>query len=293
MPRLGSSIDFKHLEAQFEDVKRRSQDLKASMRKERKQHKEMERRRAYAELVALNILCQSSGDKSSAKHFLDEQLAEHGRAVIDRTFVIVTTTYDNMPVDERSDLQEAAPGMKSTPVTRKAAKFLKEYKLAQWVQDRNMKQNIAPVTSLVAKEAVKSGLLQSKGTPCKQKSENQWLRRFRRRWNITMGRIPAREHVPPEERRDKVSVKRTMAASGPHFCAHFVRLWIPMETEKGSTIWARFWAHERVVYKELGPHSGPLFLLAGRHFPFPRQKRSGVGQTFCTSMLCQARVLSL
>jgi hypothetical protein len=81
---------------------------------------------------------------------------------------------------------------------------LKERHLQSWVLNLNLHHSIASTVSLVADEATAAGCMPSEHATVKHKYQLQWLRRWGRRWNISLASIAAREHVHPEEACQKV-----------------------------------------------------------------------------------------
>ena len=138
--------------------------------------------------------------------------------------------------EEINALREpTAPGKSSAPA-RTAAKFLRECRLAKWVEARNREQSIAPVVSLVAQEARATNCLPPEPTSTKHKCQLQWLRRWRRRWNIILGGIAAREDIPLAEARQKASYFQGLSARGL----------------KRAVFWFTF-------VQQMGPKRGPLY----------------------------------
>lgn len=200
------------LEVRVRDAEKACSEASRLLKKARLQEKELRRRSSYGEAVALNILCQSDGNKMMAKDFLRLYLVDHSDVEVEKSYTAAVATYDGMPADERQDLQEpTAPGH-STTVTRRATRFVKEFNLSRWVHDRNIKEGIAPVSSIVAERAVASGCMSATPQSEKTNVQRQWLKRFRKRWGITVGRIPPREQVPPEERCRKAFLALRIAA---------------------------------------------------------------------------------
>ena len=87
--------------------------------------------------------------------------------------------------------------------------------------------------SLVAQEARASKCLPPEPTSTKHKCQLQWLRRWRRRWNISLGCIPARENVPPDEARRKVMAKSDSSCRGSVFDRFLVPLFATNRNKNG------------------------------------------------------------
>jgi len=205
MPRLGPQVCCQKIQEKLQELKRQQLDVKSDLRRCRQEKTANGRRHRRFEEVALNLMSQSGGSHALAQEFLERNLAEQDDATATKSIDKVRATYNAMSPTDKEALREPTAPYKSKTPAQAAAKFLREHRLAKWVETRNIEQNIAPVVSLVTQEARASHCLPLEPTSTKQKSQLQWLRRWRRRWNITLGSIPARDNVPPEEARRKAS----------------------------------------------------------------------------------------
>ena len=107
----------------------------------------------------------------------------------------------------QSVLQPATPSMQRA--LRTAQRFLQELNLHAWVDDANQSQGIAPLSSVMLHHArateppatvtplVRAGM--------KRKSQLQWLRRWRRRWNVGLGSVAARDTLAPAQCQEKAA----------------------------------------------------------------------------------------
>ena len=207
MPRLGPQVCCQTIKEKLQELKRQQLDVKRELRRCRQDKTANCRRRRHFEEVALNVLSQSGGSHALAQELLERNLGEQGDTTVTNSIDDVRATYNAMSPTEKEALREPnAPDKSKTPA-QAAARFLREHRLAKWVETRNIEQSIAPMVSLVTQEARATHCLPPEPTSTKQKSQLQWLRRLRRRWNITLGSTPARENVPPEEARRKASGK--------------------------------------------------------------------------------------
>ena len=90
----------------------------------------------------------------------------------------------------------------------KAKRFLQELELHTWVNDANTTQGIAPMSSIVLDRAVRDTSTANSApllrVTAPHKSKLQWLRRWRRRWQVGLGALQARDTLPPAECATKV-----------------------------------------------------------------------------------------
>ena len=90
-----------------------------------------------------------------------------------------------------------------------AERFLKEYDLQVWISRQNLDKGLTPSSHAVLQQCTRlvgesqAGALGSSASL--KKTRLQWLRRFRRRWRVRLGKITEGEHMSALEKRAKVS----------------------------------------------------------------------------------------
>ena len=77
-----------------------------------------------------------------------------------------------------------------------ACKFLKEWKLHNWVETTNLQKGVAPCSSLMCQTGGPPGIEPTAipfaiGCEHKHRSKLQWCRRWRRRWDVHLGKFGA------------------------------------------------------------------------------------------------------
>ena len=204
MPKLGALDDCKELQTRLQTLGEKQHRVQDELLECLKHRNEMTRQKRHAEQVAKHVLCQSKGDLIAVHHFLEKTLSALGKKVIAACFASILAYASGLSAEEMCGLREPT-ALKAKPSLRRIAeRFLKECHLQSWVSNLNMLHSIAPRVSLVADEAKAVGCMAPERSSMKQKYQLQWLRRWRRRWNISLASIAAREHVQPEEARQKV-----------------------------------------------------------------------------------------
>jgi len=205
MPRLGVLDDCKNLTTQLHALEEKQHRVGAELQECFRHRSELARQQRHAEQVAKHVLCQSKGDLIAVHYFLEKTLSAFGNKVIAECFASILAYASGLSAEELCGLREPT-ALKTKPnLGRSAERFLKENHLQCWVSNLNMQHSIAPTVSLVADEAKAAGCMSSERATMKHKYQLQWLRRWRRRWNISLASIAAREHVQPEEARQKVT----------------------------------------------------------------------------------------
>ena len=258
MPRLGPHGCCEGLEQKLQALQEKDYEIKQALSRLSKGQTALRRRRRHLEQVALHILCQSGGRQLLAQQFLEKDLGEQGTQPVMHTFAAVVATYEGMSEEEIKGLRLLAGFGKKAKLARTAARFLKECHLAKWVETTNMKQNIAPLVSLVAHEARATNCLRPQPTSTKMKSQLQWLRRWRKRWNVSLGCIAAREHIPPEEGQRKASLF-DMICDGSSFRLVFGSVFFIDRTQNRGHYMAAVWGPRYYFTKEQRPPGGRRF----------------------------------
>ena len=139
-----------------------------------------------------------------------------------------------------------------------AVKFLKEWKLHKWVETTNLEKALAPCSSLMCQLGGPPGIEPAAipfvvGSTCKHKSKLQWCRRWRRRWNVQLGKFCAGERLEPHVAHAKVHDN----------------VWLrnpPGRTTKASHVGQRS--------QKRGPHFGPISGVAVPFFVFGGTKKT-------------------
>ena len=143
-----------------------------------------------------------------------------------------------------------------------AVKFLKEWKLHKWVETTNLEKALAPCSSLMCQLGGPPGIEPAAipfvvGSTCKHKSKLQWCRRWRRRWNVQLGKFCAGERLEPHVAHAKVhdnvwlkNPPRENHKSNPR------RKTVP---KKRSTFWPHFRGRSSISCVRGYQKNGPLF----------------------------------
>ena len=265
MPRRAPHVCCEGLEQKLQGLQKMDSEIEEALARVSKGQIALRRRRRHSEQVALHVLCQSGGSQMLAQQFLERELDEDGAEAVTQIFVAVVAAYEGMSEDEIIGLRSTSAEPTAGSVARTAARFLKECHLSKWVEKRNMEQNIAPLVSLVAHEARASNCLPPEPTSTKLKSQLQWLRRWRRRWNITLGCIAAREHIPPDEGRRKASFIEKVCA-GATFWLIFGCVLVNDRTQNGGHYMAAVLGPPSYFTKELAATRRPPFLSSRQTF---------------------------
>lgn len=91
--------------------------------------------------------------------------------------------------------------------------FIKEWKLHAWMEQANLTKGVAPCSAVFADAVCLSAaepahVALNPSAPRKHQSKLQWLRRWRRRWGVSIGKVLAGEKIPVAEAREKARMVR-------------------------------------------------------------------------------------
>ncbi len=144
---------------------------------------------------ALLLLAVAAGDTRPVRAFVGHRTAN---TEIDAETLVseVVEAYNELADQGRSDLVDDTL-LPAGAALRQARRYFEEWKLHTWVQHQNLAKGIAPVSRTTATAWTKMNKRsRSSAASPKLKSQWQWLRRWRRRWDVRLGLIPSRETLP-------------------------------------------------------------------------------------------------
>ncbi len=137
--------------------------------------------------LALLYLSQRSAD-------LHQQDAEQNKEYLECRFL-------STDVEALSNVLDGHGGGISKAAYAEAKRFRNEAMVYDWIRKQNVEQGVAPPSHFVIKFRRQSSLSLSpennttaKGTV--KAGELKWVQRFRQRWGLRIGRVPAGEAVP-------------------------------------------------------------------------------------------------
>ena len=97
-----------------------------------------------------------------------------------------------------------------------AQAWMQEFSLYTWLGQQNTAKGVAPLSAVVLQQHQKAGasvepaaVRMPGGHDAGPRTNYQWLRRWRRRWGVSIGRFAAREHLELGVMQNKVNQKMT------------------------------------------------------------------------------------
>jgi hypothetical protein len=202
MPPKYSESDVDRLQLSLDTLNGRLAECKKDITSKNKQAKKAGTRvKRSMTRAARVIMCLPHGGIEKSLSYL-MQRAELQRK--DKTAVQASLQNWFLSTDEAEKLKWSThpPSPQGKAALKEAERFLDEWSLQDWVRKQNLEKGIAPLSGVVWSQrekmlnaAVAAGHVPT-SRPAKQKHRLQWLRRWRLRWNIKLGTIQVREHVP-------------------------------------------------------------------------------------------------
>ena len=91
-------------------------------------------------------------------------------------------------------------------VEREAQRLVEDVRLLHWIDEQNSAQGVSPPPQFVWEQRCALAIDKTTGPercaaswrPARSAAAKKWLQRFRKRWNLCLGRLPAKEVLPTE-----------------------------------------------------------------------------------------------
>ena len=159
--------------------------------------------REHAFLAATLAYCHEPGAASAIAEgtlrkyarVLDEDVASCVREIEDR--------FLRTPVETLAAWLEWSDDIPRA-VLAEAQRLVEDARLLRWVGEQNSAQGVAPPPQFVWEKrcslAIDCNAGEERGAaawrPARSAAAKKWLQRFRRRWNLSLGRLPAKDILP-------------------------------------------------------------------------------------------------
>ena len=115
----------------------------------------------------------------------------------------IETRFLETPVDTLAQWLDWSEDIPRT-VRTEAQRLVEDARLLRWIGEQNSAQGVAPPPQFVWEKRCaltidnKSG--QERGAaswrPARSAAAKKWMQRFRQRWNLNLGRLPAKDLLP-------------------------------------------------------------------------------------------------
>ena len=212
---MADEIAAKLLELKAQERKLRAEILKDQRRKVRKRKRELTGGFTDFEITfALRLYVLDSFCTTASVTWLTQQQGQRRRSEIsdvlsaDELSVLVENQYlDLSDVDAGQLAQSTLP--ESQKQILRAQTFLQERRLRNWIDVQNVENGLAPLSSSCAiqwdalQEAhVEHPFVVDRGD-LSSSTNRMWIHRYRARWGLRLGKIPARDFMDTSVIHDK------------------------------------------------------------------------------------------
>ena len=206
LPRSESKLKNTRMDEQKQALLEMSARLKTISRKMRVlKMKEGRKRRRHNESMqvaaAKMLLSWGGGNIAVAQSFL-QKLGRCEPTATARDLAEVEEWWNKSSDVSRLIAGEPVFVKNGDKVKKEADKFMSQAALHSWVENMNMK-GLTPCSHVIVQHAAPgsvelAGAADTLGS-AKRKHRYQWLRRFRHRWGVRIGKVHTLEQVTPEE----------------------------------------------------------------------------------------------
>ena len=175
-------------------------------RLQRQAQKERSRRHKQREHAFLTATIAFCHEPTAGPTIAEATLRKYAR-VMDEDVATCTheieTRFLETPVDTLAQWLDWSEDIPRT-VRTEAQRLVEDARLLRWIGEQNSAQGVAPPPQFVWEKrcalAIDNNSGQERGAaswrPARSAAAKKWMQRFRQRWHLTLGRLPAKDILP-------------------------------------------------------------------------------------------------
>ena len=174
-------------------------------RRQRQAQKERARRRKQREHAFLTATIAFSHEPTAGPSIAAATLRKYPGAMdedVDTLTREIETRFLDTPVDTLAQWLDWSDIPRT--VESDAQRLLEDVRLLHWIGEQNSAQGVPPPPQFVWEKRCALTIDTSSGhqrlaaswRPARSAAAKKWLQRFRKRWNLCLGRLPAKEVLP-------------------------------------------------------------------------------------------------
>ena len=197
------------------ELERTDAALKATLKSVTQKHRSLRPQRDNIQTLtpgqwktAQSLCCLRFGEVADVRRYI-LSLVDHHEAleVVDELAERVRIWWTTASAAEKVRLRREPETTQEKTALRRAMKFLSSDGLHRWLEAQNLRKGMAPCSaSLLEHASDPTSAAQGALVMCtKRKTKLQWLRRWRLRCRIRLGRIPGRAYMSDMEAQRKAS----------------------------------------------------------------------------------------
>ena len=185
------------------ELARVNAECRRLQRQAQKKRSRRHKQREHALLTATVTFChEPSAGPTIAKATLRKYARVMEEDVANCTHEIETRFLET-PVDTLAQWLDWSEGIPRT-VRTEVQRLVEDARLHRWIGEQNSAQGVAPASQFVWEKqcalAIDNNSSQETGAaswrPARSAAAKKWLQRFRRRWSLTLGRLPTKDILP-------------------------------------------------------------------------------------------------
>ena len=240
------------------ELARVTNECRRLQRQAQKERARQSRQRELALLAATIAFCH---EPTAGRTIAEATLRKHARVVggdVAACVREIETRFLGTPVDLLAQWLDWSDDIPRA-VRAEAQRLVEDAGLLVWIGEQNRAQGVAPPPQFVWEKRCALAIDSQSGgprgaaswRPARSAAAKKWMQRFRRRWNLTLGRLPAKDLLPLATMQAKVRAGCVKKATG---------VVPPSDAFWGPQGGPRFGAARLFSVRRRGAKNGPFLL---------------------------------
>ena len=201
-------------------------------RRQRQEQKERARLRKQREHALLTATIAFTHEPSAGSSIATATLRKYARALgedVDACVREIEARFLGTPVDTLGQWLDWSEDIPRT-IQSEAQRLVEDARLLRWIEEQNGAQGVAPPPQFVWEKRCALAIdkkcahqrCAASWRPARSAAAKKWMQRFRQRWSLCLGRLPAKDILPTETMRAKAPPGSHKKLRGwPHPGSHF------------------------------------------------------------------------
>ena len=192
-------------------------------RRQRQAQKERARRRKQRDHALLTATIAFCHEPTAGPTIAAATLRKYSRAMsedVDACVKEIETRFLETPVDTLAQWLEWSDLPRT--IQSEAQRLVEDARLLHWIGEQNSAQGVAPPLQFVWEKRCALAIDKNTGQqrcaaswrPARSAAAKKWMQRFRQRWNLCLGRLPAKDVLPTETMQAKARSEVPKSSDG-------------------------------------------------------------------------------
>ena len=185
------------------ELARVTAELTRRQRQAQKERARLRKQREHALLTATIAFCH---EPTAGPTIAAATLRKYTRAMgedVDACAREIETRFLETPVDTLAQWLDWSEDIPRT-IRSEAQRLVEDARLLRWIEEQNSAQGVAPPPQFVWETRCALAIDKNSGhqrcaaswRPARSAAAKKWMQRFRQRWNLCLGRLPAKDVLP-------------------------------------------------------------------------------------------------